>query len=36
MYDRLEGEVAALDIEGEFVNMHPASADQHLVILNAD
>lgn len=36
MYDRLEGEVAALDVKGEFVNVHPAGANQHLVVLNAD
>ncbi len=32
MYGRLEGEVAALNVEGEFVNVHPAGADNHLVV----
>lgn len=32
--DRLEGQVAALSVEGEFVDVHPAGADQHLVILD--
>ena len=32
VYDRLEGEVAGLNVEGEFVNAHPAGADQHLVV----
>ena len=36
VYDWLEGEVAALCVEGEFVNVHPAGADQDLVILNTD
>lgn len=36
MYNRLEGEVAALNVKGEFVNMHPAGADQYLVVLNTD
>lgn len=36
MNNRLEGQVAALDVEGEFVNVHPAGADQHLVILDSD
>lgn len=31
VYDRLEGQVAALRVEGEFVNVHPAGADQHQV-----
>lgn len=34
VYDRLEGEVAALCVEGELVNVHPAGADQHLVVLH--
>lgn len=34
--DRFEWEVAALDVEGEFINLHPAGADQHLVVLNLD
>lgn len=32
--DRLEGQVAPLRVEGEFVNVHPAGADQHLVVLD--
>lgn len=32
MDDGLEGQVAPLRVEGEFVNVHPAGADQHLVI----
>ncbi len=36
MYNRLEGEVAALSVKGEFVNVHPAGGDQHLVIMNTD
>jgi len=32
--DRLEGEVAPLYVEREFVNVHPAGADQHLVVLD--
>lgn len=36
MYDRLEGEFAALNVKGEFVNVHSAGADKHLVILNMD
>lgn len=36
MYNRLEGEVAALNIEGKFVYVHPAGADQHLVIRKDD
>lgn len=31
-----EREGAGLNIEGEFVNVHPAGADQHLVVLNQD
>ena len=34
MNDRLEGQVAALSVEGKLVNVHPAGADQHLVILD--
>ena len=34
MCDRFEGKVAALDVKGEFVNVHPAGAHQHLVILD--
>lgn len=34
VYDGLEGQVAALRVEGEFVNVHPAGADQHLVVLD--
>lgn len=34
MYDRLEGEIAALCVEGELVNVHPAGANQHLVVLD--
>lgn len=34
VYDRLEGEVAALYVEGEIINVHPAGADQHVVILD--
>ena len=34
VYGRLEGEVAALYVEGEVVNVHPAGADQHLVVLD--
>lgn len=30
----LEGEVAALDVEGEVVNVQSAGADQHLVVLD--
>lgn len=36
MYNRLEGEVAGLVVEGELVDLHPAGADQHVVILNPD
>lgn len=36
MHNRLEGQVAALDVEREFVDVHPAGADQHLVILDFD
>lgn len=32
MDDGLEGQVAPLRVEGEFVNVHPAGADQHLVV----
>lgn len=32
MGSRREGEVAALRVEGEFVDDHPAGADQNLVI----
>lgn len=28
--------VAALDVKREFVNLHPAGADQHLIVLNED
>lgn len=31
--DGLEGDIAALSIKGEFVNLHLAGADHHLVIL---
>lgn len=34
VYDGLEGQVAALRVEGEFVDVHPAGADQHLVVLD--
>lgn len=34
MHHRLEGQVAALDVKWEFVDVHPASADQHLVVLD--
>lgn len=34
MYDGLEGEIAALCVEGELVNVHPAGANQHLVVLD--
>lgn len=36
MYDRFEGEVANLNVKGELVDLHPAGADQHLVVLNSD
>lgn len=36
MHHRLERQVAYLDVEGELVNLHPAGADQHLVLLNPD
>lgn len=32
VYDGLEGQVAPLGVEGEFVNLHPAGADQYLVV----
>lgn len=32
MDDGLEGQVAPLRVKGEFVNVHPAGADQHLVV----
>lgn len=35
MHHRLERQVAALDIEREFVDVHPAGADQHLVVLDS-
>lgn len=34
VYDWLESEVAALDVEGEIESVHPAGADKHLVILD--
>lgn len=30
--ERAEGEGAALNVKGEVVNVHPAAADQHLVV----
>ena len=36
VYGRLEGEVAALDVKGETVNLHPADADHHLVVPQYD
>lgn len=36
MYDGLEGEVARLVVKGELVDLHPAGADQHVVVLNSD
>lgn len=36
VYCRLEREVAALDVKGEFVNLHPAGADQHQVVPQFD
>lgn len=35
MHHRLEGQVAALDVKGEFVDVHPAGADQNLVVLDS-
>lgn len=35
MHHRLKGQVAALDVKGEFVDMHPAGADQNLVVLDS-
>lgn len=34
MYNGLEGQVAALRVKGEFVDVHPAGADQDLVVLD--
>lgn len=33
VYGRLEGEIAPLHVEGELVNVHPAGADQHLIVV---
>lgn len=32
MDDGLEGDVAALTVKGEFVNVHPAGADHNQVV----
>lgn len=36
MHHRFEGQVANLNVKGELVDLHPAGADQHLVVLNSD
>lgn len=36
MHNGLEGEVARLEVKGELVDLHPAGADQHVVILSSD
>ena len=36
MYSRPEGEVAALTVKGEFVNVHLAGADHLYVIFDRD
>ena len=36
VYQRLESEVAALNIEGKFVNLHPAVAHHHQVVPKYD
>lgn len=35
MHYGLKGQVAALDIKGEFVDVHSAGADQNLVVLDS-